>query len=120
MGRERCERERNACTAAGNTFAAVAFAGREAEFDRPEDAEWPEWAGHIRVAWQALRDDRHYGAMGGLGGIWFASIDRYACRHSITGAAFDRFETFLRALDGEYMLVMAERAEAERERAKRR
>lgn len=68
---------------------------------------------HIQTAWNDLRDDRHYGSMGGMGRIYFTAIDRYADRFAIVGDAFDAFLTYLRALDDEYLRHMAEKQKAE-------
>jgi len=75
---------------------------------RPDDAAWPSWSGSLQVAWDALRDDRHYGAMGGLGRIHFAAIDHYAARFGIDGAAFGEFAALIRALDDEYIALTLE------------
>jgi len=80
---------------------------------RPDDAQWPEWAGVYRGAWEALRDDRHYGAMGGLGRIYYSAIDRYAERHGIAGSAFDDFLTLVHAMDEEYVAHVTRRQRAE-------
>ncbi len=98
--------------------AAALFAGKEEEIERPDDARWPRWANHIHVAWVDLRDDRHYGAMGGLGGIYFTAIDRYARRFNISGSAFDNFLMFLRVLDEEYIRYVNEKQKAEQNKNK--
>lgn len=94
------------------------FAGREAEIDRPEDAQWPVWAGYVRAAWHELRDDRFYGAMGGMGRIYFAAMDTYAQRYEIAGSDFDNFVTFMRALDDEYIAHMNEKQKTEQAKNK--
>ena len=103
--------------AAARDMAAL-FKGREEEAERPDDAQWPEWSGYIRDAWNELINDRHIGAMGGQGRIWFASIDRYAERYGYVGSEFDDFRTFLRAVDDEYLKHAAEAAKAESEKRK--
>lgn len=98
---------------------AAIYAGREQEIERPEDAQWPEWSGYVYVAFQELRDDRHYGAMGGLGRIWFSSIKQYAEHYGIEGSAFDDFVTYLRAVDDENIAIQNERAKAEADKHKK-
>lgn len=99
--------------------AAAFFAGREDEIERPHDAQWPDWSGYIQAAFHELRDDRFYGAMGGLGRIYFSAIDAYAQRCGIGAEIFDQFLTFMRAIDDEYVAVMTERAKAEMEKNKK-
>lgn len=91
--------------------AAAMFADRQLE--RPPEAEWPEWSGYIRTAFQALSNDRFRGAMGGMAGIYYTAVSTYARDHGIDGADLDRFRLFLAALDDEYLAVEAERAKAE-------
>lgn len=86
------------------------------DLDRPAEAEWPAWSGSIYRAWQALRDDRHYGAMGGLGRIYFTAKDRYAERYGIEGDEFDDFLMFIDAMDEEYVAVSNEKQKAESEK----
>lgn len=93
--------------------AAAFFAGKEQEIERPNDAQWPPWAGYLYQAWQTLRDDRHYGSMGGLGRIYFTAIERYAERHEIDGSAFDDFLLFVRVIDDEYVAVVNEKMKSE-------
>lgn len=94
--------------------AAAAFAGRP--LDRPPEAEWPTWSESLQVAWRVLRDDRFYGAMGGLGRIYYSSISRYAADHGIEGEALHDFVLFLSAIDDEYVRFANEQAEAERKK----
>jgi hypothetical protein len=80
-----------------------------------ETPEWPVWAGYLRTAWRSLKDDRFYGAMGGLGGIYYTARSQYA---SDNGIALQPFLTFLGAMDEEYMIWDAERTKAASEAAK--
>jgi hypothetical protein len=95
------------------------FEGREDELERPEEACWPDWSQPYRDAFEELRDDRFYGAMGGMSRIYSTSIDAYARRFGIDGTAFEHFSTFVRAIDDEYVAVQLERAEREAEKTKR-
>lgn len=99
--------------------AAVVFAGRDAELERPDDAAWPTWSGYVQAAFHELRDDRFYGAMGGLGRIYFASISDYADRYGIAGSDFDDLVTLLRAVDDEYVAFQNEQAKAEADKHKK-
>jgi hypothetical protein len=69
------------------------------------------------MAWRALRDDRHYGAMGGAGGIFYSAKARYAADHAIAGDDFDRFLFFIGEMDAEYLEHLAENAEKARQEA---
>jgi hypothetical protein len=88
------------------------------ELARPEDAEWPAWSLYIRNAWSELRDDRHFGSMGGMGRIYWTAIDRYALRYKIAGEAFESFLLFLRAIDDEYMQHIFEKQKEEQDKRK--
>lgn len=58
--------------------------------------------------------------MGGESPISFMALDAYARRYSIEGEAFDRFLTFMSALDDEWLEYQAKKAkEAEEERKRR-
>lgn len=95
----------------------MAFASTDLE--RPADAEWPAWAGYLYAAWLTLRDDRFYGAMGGLGRIYYTAISAYAADHGIAGSGFHDFVTFITAMDDEYVAYSNELAKAESEKNKR-
>lgn len=103
--------------AAARDMAAL-YKDREEELGRPEETEWPAWSGYLQDAWGELVDDRHIGSMGGLGKIWFSSIKAYAEQFGIVGSEFNDFLTFIRAIDGEYLDIMRERAKAEAEKRK--
>lgn len=64
-------------------------------------------------AWQMLRYDRQYGAMGGEHPISFATVDLYARRYGIEGLAFETLHTLLREMDFEYLAFVAEKMRAE-------
>jgi hypothetical protein len=72
------------------------------------------------MAWQTLRDDRHYGDMGGAGRIYFTAIERYASRYDIAGTDFDQFVTIILEMDAEYLIYLNEKAKADQERRDRR
>lgn len=73
------------------------------DLDQIEPGLEPYWVG-----WHILRDDRHFGAMGGCSTIFYSAISRYAEDHGIDGTEFDIFLTLLRAMDAEYLLWMSE------------
>lgn len=84
---------------------------QDEESDAPqvnEDvAEWPSWSGYLQHAWRVLRDDRSFGAMGGMGGIYYESLSRYAHDNAIP---LEPFVTFMQAMDSVYMKYAAEQA----------
>lgn len=98
--------------------AAAALADRTDELERPEEAEWPEWSGSLRVAWQALINDRHYGSMGGMGPIYYTAISRYAEDLGLSRSEFDLFHRYLTEMDAEYVAHCAEVEKARAERDK--
>jgi hypothetical protein len=71
-------------------------------------AEWPIWSGYLRAAWHCLREDRFYGSMGGVGRIYYTAISRYA---EDNGIEIEPFNTFIQAIDGEYVVWAAKKAE---------
>lgn len=84
---------------------ATQFSDRE----RPEDAVWPEWSGTVRSAWNILRDDRFYGAMGGVSGIYYSAISQFARDHDIP---IWPFALFVMALDNEFVAISNEKAKS--------
>ncbi|OKO83382.1 hypothetical protein AC629_22850 [Bradyrhizobium sp. NAS80.1] len=66
-------------------------------------------------AWHALRFDRQYGAMGGESPIMFLSIDAYARRYRIRGAAFETFHALVGAMDEEYLEHVQRKADDARQ-----
>lgn len=84
---------------------------QEEESDAPavaedEVVEWPVWSGHLQRAWRTLSDDRFYGAMGGMGRIYYTAISQYARDHNIE---LEPFVTFIHAMDGVYLAHVAEK-----------
>jgi len=61
------------------------------------------WFGLYFRAWDALRFDRFYGALGGEGPISYMAISRYAIDHAIGGQDLDEFVHFLQAVDAEWL-----------------
>jgi hypothetical protein len=70
---------------------------------RPENADWPDWAGIYRFAYRVLQHDRFYGGMGGVFPLSFAAIDAFARRFRIDGEDFDRFCFLMQEMDAEYV-----------------
>lgn len=60
------------------------------------------------TAWHSLKDDRHFGAMGGCSGIFYSAMSQYGRDHNIEGSEFQMFLILVRALDAEYLLWMSE------------
>ncbi|MCO5071143.1 MAG: hypothetical protein M9944_08055 [Rhizobiaceae bacterium] len=88
----------------------------------PEDAEPEDWHDGIWRAWDVLRYDRPYLAMGGEMPVSFASISAYADRYGIAGQDFDEFLMLFRAIDDEWLAICVEREKERqaREDAKRK
>ncbi|RUM06817.1 hypothetical protein EFR84_11520 [Rhizobium chutanense] len=58
--------------------------------------------------------------MGGEGPIYYTALSQYARDHGITGDRLKRFYVFMNAIDGEWLKIQRERAEAaEAERKKK-
>lgn len=62
------------------------------------------------VAWHMLRDDRHFGAMGGCSGIYYSAISRYASDHGIRDDEFHVFVVLIRAMDAEFLAWSSEQS----------
>lgn len=73
-----------------------------------DEVDAPEWASIYLAAWSTLRDDRTVFPSGGVGGIHYSSISRYARDCGLSGADFRAFVFFVRALDSEYVNFIAE------------
>ncbi len=70
---------------------------------KPDDAYLEE---HHMAAWnafQTLRFDRQFGAMGGALPLSFTAIDTYARRYGIEGEAFDHLLILVRSLDAAWL-----------------
>lgn len=78
---------------------------------RPEEAREEPWHDFYWQAWEALRFDRHYGAMGGQMPISFMALDAYARRYGIAGEAFDRFLVFMGVIDTEWLAHVDSKSE---------
>lgn len=84
----------------------------------PEDADWlrpaPDdftvepWHDLYFRAFDALRFDRFYVAMGGEAPITYLAWSRYAEDLGLTGDDRDTFHQFLTALDAEYLAWRSE------------
>ncbi|RWQ16087.1 hypothetical protein [Mesorhizobium sp.] len=74
---------------------------------RPEEARAEYWHDFYWRAWEALRFDRQYGAMGGESPIAFIAYDAYAKRYGLEGEAFERFHAFMTAIDTEWLIHIA-------------
>ena len=73
----------------------------------PADATPQQWHQFYWRAWDVLRYDRQYLVNGMTGDVQilpipFLPIDTYARRYGIEGEAFDRFLTFVSAIDDEW------------------
>jgi hypothetical protein len=81
------------------------------ELDAPESdseyVEWPKGSAYLQRAWHVLHDDRFYGAMGGMGRIFYTALSQYARDN---GIQLEPFVTFMQAMDAVYLEYMAEKA----------
>tara|TARA_R110002074_G_scaffold21173_5_gene66101 strand:+ start:17218 stop:17532 length:315 start_codon:yes stop_codon:yes gene_type:complete len=59
-------------------------------------------------AFEVLRHDRQFGAMGGMSRISFAAIDQWARRYGIEGEEFELFRILIGVLDDEFVTWCAE------------
>jgi hypothetical protein len=82
---------------------------------RPDEARSERWHDFYRRAWDVLRFDRQYTEGGGETPISFLALDAYARRFGIEGEAFDRFHTFMTAIDADWLTHVAEKARERRE-----
>ena len=79
----------------------------------PDEAKSEPWHGLYFRAWEDLRFDRFYGAMGGEAPISYVAMSRFAEDHKIRGEEFSQFRTFLQAIDAEWIKFVAEKADGE-------
>lgn len=85
--------------------------------EMPEEfREMPEDGLFYWLAWQELRSDRHIGAMGGIGPIFYVAKSRYANDHSIRGSEFEAFMKIVSQIDAVYVEVSNKAAEEARKK----
>ncbi|MGY5812003.1 hypothetical protein ACXHXG_30425 [Rhizobium sp. LEGMi198b] len=77
----------------------------------PEEARSEAWHGLYFRAWEDLRFDRFYGALGGEAPISYLAISRYAEDHGLRDEEFAQFKRFLQAIDAEWIKYASENAE---------
>lgn len=80
--------------------------------EAPEEARSEAWHGLYFRAWEDLRFDRFYGAMGGETPISYMAISRYGEDHSLQGEEFAQFKRLLQAIDAEWIEFVKEKGEA--------
>lgn len=74
-----------------------------------QDVKHEPWHQFYWDAWHALKYDRQYAGMSGVElPIPYTSIDAYARRMGVTGAAFDRLLRFVSAIDFAYLEIQRE------------
>lgn len=71
--------------------------------DPPDDSEPKDWHGLYVRAWEALRFDRQYGAMGGETPLSYAVLRRYADVEGIGSDDWPIFRQFMTAIDDEWL-----------------
>jgi hypothetical protein len=81
---------------------------------RPAEARAEAWHVFYVQAWQTLRYDRTYLAMGGETPIGFMVLDTFARRYGIEGEAFERFLAFMQAIDDEWLAHVDEQAKSKK------
>lgn len=64
-------------------------------------------------AWCEIRDDRFYGAFGGIGQVSFLAIDAWARRADIAGDDFATFKRLIHEMDAEYVSIFREQNKSE-------
>lgn len=69
----------------------------------PDEAEPQPWFDLYWHAWDALRFDRHYGAMGGEMPIPYQAISSFARDRGLSGDDFWTFHRLLTAIDAEWL-----------------
>lgn len=62
-----------------------------------------EWFGLYFRAFETLRFDRQYGAMGGESPLSYLAIRAYAADHGVVGGDFVIFHTLIAAVDAEWL-----------------
>lgn len=80
----------------------------------PEDAQEEGWFLLYFRAWENLRFDRFYGALGGEMPISYMAISRYSEDHGITGEDFRWFLHFVQACDAEWIDFTLEKEKGRR------
>lgn len=78
------------------------------EVSTPDDFNPQIWHEMYFRAFDALRFDRFYGALGGEGPISYLALSQFARDHGIAGIELGMFQTFMAAIDGEWLKVQAE------------
>lgn len=94
-------------------LAEQAIANPDLDYVQPvleEEIEFEPrpWHDLYFAAFDALRCDRFYGAMGGEGPIYYTALSRYASDNRITGTDLWLFNIFMNAVDGEWLAIRAE------------
>jgi len=76
-----------------------------------KDFEPKPWHNLYFSAFDALRFDRHFGAMGGEGPISYLAISQYCRDHQISGDNLFLFRSLFSAIDAEWLKIVSERQE---------
>jgi len=83
--------------------------------DEVEDFEPEPWHDLYFRAFDDLRFDRFYGALGGEGPITYLAKSRYAEDLGLSGTDLRFFHLFMNVVDGEHLSQVGERAAASKE-----
>jgi hypothetical protein len=81
--------------------------------ERPDEAEPEPWHDLYWRAWEALRFDRQYGAMGGETALSYLAISQYARDYGLFGQDFHTFHTLMTAIDAEWLKHVVEERKRE-------
>lgn len=84
------------------------------------DFQIEPWHNLYFRAFDDLQYDRFFGAMGGEGPISYLALSQWARDHAVFGEDFHEFKIFMNAIDGEWLQMQRERAEAARIEEQRR
>jgi hypothetical protein len=79
------------------------------------DFDHEPWHPLYWEAWEALRFDRQYGAMGGEMPIPYTALRAYATDNGIAGDDFRLFHTFMGVIDAEWLKHVADRSKKRKE-----
>ncbi len=99
---------------------AAAFPDEEwLQPDGADDVFEPEhWHELYFRAFDALQYDRFYGAFGGEGPISYLALSQYARDQGISGDELRHFHIFMNAVDGEWLKLQKEKADADERQKK--
>jgi hypothetical protein len=96
--------------------AAQILKGRE--IGRPPEAELKPGLEMYWIAWNTLRGDRFFGAMGGVGRIYFTAIAAYADAVKLPPDELESFTRLIFDMDDVYVEFVTKKQKEETEKNK--